>query len=159
MSKTLRLAVEHTQPAVHWIPRALFVVVKRSGREGGPLLPSAEVENEWSCYSTPVVPLCWSGRPIAARRCERGSLRRVSVALSARVNNAGSHTAVFPHLFIVWCLIMNSDIVNLLALCNVEFQMRCRRSGCLKIQHSWACEFGCTNIRNQSVIRQSFVRR
>jgi len=116
----------------------------------------------WSCYSTPVAPLCWSGRRIAARRCERGSLRRVSVVLSARVNNAGKRAAVFPHMFIVWCLIMNSDIVNLLALCNVEFQMRCRWSGCLKIQHSWPCEFGFTVIpRLTKIIRSgiTFVNR
>jgi hypothetical protein len=43
-----------TQPPIQWVPGALSLGVKRSGREADHSPPSgAEVKNEWSYVSTP----------------------------------------------------------------------------------------------------------
>jgi hypothetical protein len=42
-----------TQPPSQWIPGALSPGVKRLGREADHPPPSAEVNNAWSCTSTP----------------------------------------------------------------------------------------------------------
>jgi hypothetical protein len=47
-------ALGPTQPPIQWVPGALFLGVKRPGRETDHSLPSgAEVKNEWSYTSTP----------------------------------------------------------------------------------------------------------
>jgi hypothetical protein len=53
-------ALEPTQPPLQWVPggRALFLVVKRAGREADHLPASnAETENEWNHTSTPPIRL------------------------------------------------------------------------------------------------------
>jgi hypothetical protein len=49
-----RPALGHTQPPIQWVRGALFLGVKRSGREGDYSPPSsAEIKNAWSYTSTP----------------------------------------------------------------------------------------------------------
>jgi hypothetical protein len=49
-----RTALEPTQPPIQWVPGALSLGLKRSGREADYTLPfSAEVKNAWSYTSTP----------------------------------------------------------------------------------------------------------
>jgi hypothetical protein len=53
-----RLALEPTQSPIQWVPGAVYVGVKRPGREADHTLPSsAEVKNAWSYTSTPSVHL------------------------------------------------------------------------------------------------------
>jgi len=51
---TSRTALGPTQPPIQWVPVALFLGLKRSVREAEHLHPSSsEVNNVWSCTSTP----------------------------------------------------------------------------------------------------------
>jgi hypothetical protein len=53
-----RPALGPTQPAIQWVPGALSVGVKRQGREvDHSPASSAEVKNEWSYTSTPLLSL------------------------------------------------------------------------------------------------------
>jgi hypothetical protein len=50
-----RPTLRPTQPPIQWVPMALFLVVKRPGREADTSPPSsAEVKNAWSYTSTPL---------------------------------------------------------------------------------------------------------
>jgi hypothetical protein len=49
-----RPALWPTQPLMQWVPGALFLGVKRPGREADHSPPcNSEVKNAWSCTSTP----------------------------------------------------------------------------------------------------------
>jgi hypothetical protein len=51
-----RPALGPTQPPIQWVPGALSLGVKQSGREGDHSPPSsAEVKNAWSYTSTPPI--------------------------------------------------------------------------------------------------------
>jgi hypothetical protein len=53
-STTSRQALGPTQPPIKWVPGALFLGVKRPGREADHSPPtSAEVKKTWLCTSTP----------------------------------------------------------------------------------------------------------
>jgi hypothetical protein len=55
-----RPALGLTQPSIRWVPGALSLVVRRSGREADHSPPSsAEVKNEWNYTSIPLI--CFHG--------------------------------------------------------------------------------------------------
>jgi hypothetical protein len=58
ISKTSKWTLKSGQPAIQWIPVALSLEVRRTGREADHSPPSsAEVKREWNYTSTPPISL------------------------------------------------------------------------------------------------------
>jgi hypothetical protein len=50
-------ALGHTQPPIQWVPAALSLGIKRPGSEADHSPSITEVNNAWSCTSTPPIRL------------------------------------------------------------------------------------------------------
>jgi hypothetical protein len=133
-----RLALGPTQPHIKYIPGALFLVVKRLGREAEHSPPSsAEVNNAWSYTSTPhyaliawcsvkkstgaTLPLplyycvqtgCRAHQlPEASSMGVKGPKREASKSpqSSAEFRNTWTYTSTPTHAFTEQCLVRHRD--------------------------------------------------